>query len=71
MQLNLERASKQRGVEANVKRVGNYLVYQDNRIGRGSFGEVLLAKHSPIVASSKLEELLACKVINLAGKAGN
>lgn len=68
MQQNQDRTSKQRIVEADVKRIGNYLVYQDKKIGRGSFGEVLLAKHAPL-ASIKSEELLACKVINLAGKA--
>ena len=69
MQQIKDRLSKQRTNDSTVKRVGSYLVYQDRQIGKGSFGEVLLARHSPVQGRPITEDDLACKVINLVGKA--
>lgn len=46
----------------NTKRIGNFTLYQNSIIGKGSFGEVVLAR------SDQHSGVVACKIINLNNK---
>ena len=67
----------------STKRVGDFMLYQGSPIGKGSFGQVVLARHDPINARDKNAHyqmdhdptdqedeigLVACKIITIHNK---